>query len=337
MILTNRLTVMSVMARRLSPQRWGKMLANLLGAALLLQLTACGDESPRVLGTVERDRLTLTAPVGELINRINVVEGQQVQAGDVLLELDSTAAKARLGQRQAELKQAQAKLEEAVTGARSEDIDKARAALDGANASVKEAQQNFERTQRLFKTKVLSQADLDAARAARDTSLAKQAEAEQSLRLLQNGTRSEQLEQARAAVEAAMAGVAQEQKALKDLSLVAARPAVVDTLPWRVGDRVAAGSQLIGLLAIEHPYVRVYLPATWLDRVKAGSQVKILVDGRAQPIAGTVRNIRSQPAYTPFYALNERDRARLMYLTDIDIAPEGEDLPTGMALEVQLP
>jgi len=111
----------------------------------------------------------------------------------------------------------------------------------------------------------------------------------------------------------------------------------VDTLPWRVGDRVAAGSQLIGLLAIEHPYVRVYLPATWLDRVKAGSQVKILVDGRTKPIAGTVRNIRSQPAYTPFYALNERDRARLMYLTDIDISPEGQDLPTGMALEVQLP
>ncbi|MDI5841127.1 HlyD family efflux transporter periplasmic adaptor subunit, partial [Shewanella xiamenensis] len=86
-----------------------------------------------------------------------------------------------------------------------------------------------------------------------------------------------------------------------------------------------------------YPYVRVYLPATWLDRVKAGNQVKILVDGRTQPIAGTVRNIRSQPAYTPFYALNERDRARLMYLTDIDISPEGQDLPTGMALEVQLP
>ncbi|MDN5501136.1 MAG: HlyD family efflux transporter periplasmic adaptor subunit [Shewanella sp.] len=337
MSVSNGLAVMSVKTRQLSPQRWGKLVRSLLGAALLLQLTACGDESSRVLGTVERDRLTLTAPVGELIKRINVVEGQQVQAGEVLLELDSTAAQARLSQRHAELKQAKAKLAEAVTGARSEDIDKARAALDGANASVKEAQQSFERTQRLFKTKVLSQADLDAARAARDTSLAKQAEAEQSLRLLQNGTRSEQLEQARAAVEAAMAGVAQEQKALKDLSLVAAKPAVVDTLPWRVGDRVAAGSQLIGLLAIEHPYVRVYLPATWLDRVKAGSQVKILVDGRTKPIAGTVRNIRSQPAYTPFYALNERDRARLMYLTDIDISPEGQDLPTGMALEVQLP
>ncbi|MGI2131197.1 HlyD family secretion protein [Shewanella baltica] len=302
----------------------------------LLQLAACSQESPSVLGTVERDRLTLTAPVGELITQVNVVEGQQVKAGEVLLTLDSTSANARLAQRQAELEQAKAKLSEAVTGARLEDIERAKAVLDGANASVKEAQRAFERTNRLYATKVLSQADLDTARAARDTSLAKQAEAEQSLRLLENGTRSEQLEQAKAAVTAASASVAIEQKALADLSLVAARDAVVDTLPWRVGDRIAAGTQLIGLLASEDPYVRVYLPATWLDRVKAGDKVNIRVDGREMPIAGTVRNIRSQPAYTPFYALNERDRARLMYLTDITISAAGKDLPTGMALAVEL-
>ncbi|WP_413484049.1 HlyD family secretion protein [Shewanella baltica] len=302
----------------------------------LLLLAACSQESPSVLGTVERDRLTLTAPVGELITQVNVVEGQQVKAGEVLLTLDSTSANARLALRQAELEQAKAKLSEAVTGARLEDIERAKAVLDGANASVKEAQRAFERTNRLYATKVLSQADLDTARAARDTSLAKQAEAEQSLRLLENGTRSEQLEQAKAAVAAASASVAIEQKALADLSLVAARDAVVDTLPWRVGDRIAAGTQLIGLLASEDPYVRVYLPATWLDRVKAGDKVNIRVDGREMPIAGTVRNIRSQPAYTPFYALNERDRARLMYLTDITISAAGQDLPTGMALAVEL-
>ncbi|MEM6247044.1 HlyD family secretion protein [Shewanella vaxholmensis] len=303
---------------------------------LLLPLAACTQESPSVLGTVERDRLTLTAPVGELITQVNVVEGQQVKAGEVLLTLDSTSANARLALRQAELEQAKAKLSEAVTGARLEDIERAKAVLDGANASVKEAQRAFERTNRLYATKVLSQADLDTARAARDTSLAKQAEAEQSLRLLENGTRSEQLEQAKAAVAAASASVAIEQKALADLSLVAARDAVVDTLPWRVGDRIAAGTQLIGLLASEDPYVRVYLPATWLDRVKAGDKVNIRVDGREMPIAGTVRNIRSQPAYTPFYALNESDRARLMYLTDITISAAGQDLPTGMALAVEL-
>lgn len=313
-----------------------KILTHVSVGCVILLLVGCTEAPPRVLGTVERDRLTLTAPVGELITQVNVVEGQQVKAGEVLIQLDTTSANARLALRQAELEQAKAKLSEAVTGARLEDIERAKAVLDGANASVKEAQRAFERTNRLFATKVLSQADLDTARAARDTSFAKQAEAQQSLRLLENGTRSEQLEQAKAAVAAARASVAIEQKALADLSLVAARDAVVDTLPWRVGDRIAAGTQLIGLLASDNPYVRVYLPATWLDRVKAGDSVNILVDGREIPIAGTVRNIRSQPAYTPFYALNERDRARLMYLTDITISTTDQDLPTGMALEVEL-
>nr|MCH1932138.1 hemolysin D [Shewanella shenzhenensis] len=48
------------------------------------------------------------------------------------------------------------------------------------------------------------------------------------------------------------------------------------------------------------------------------------------------RHIRSQPAFTPFYALNERDRARLMYLTDIDL-PSDLNLPAGVAVEVHLP
>lgn len=307
----------------------------MMGGSVLL-LAACNDNSSMIFGTVERDRLTLSAPIGEVITQINVVEGQHVKAGDVLLTLDSTSAHARLALRQAELAQSNAKLLEAVTGARLEDIARAKAVLDGANASANEAQRAFERTQRLFTTNVLSQADLDTARAVRDNSIAKQAEAQQSLQLLEKGTRSEQLDFAKAAVEAAKANVAMEEKALANLSLVATRDAVVDTLPWRVGDRVAAGTQLVGLLATNDPYVRVYLSATWLDRVQAGDSVAIFVDGRKIPLAGTVRNIRSQPAYTPYYALNERDRARLMYLTDIDLGAEGQALPTGMTLGVAL-
>ncbi|MCE9686337.1 HlyD family efflux transporter periplasmic adaptor subunit [Shewanella sp. AS16] len=304
---------------------------------MLALLAGCSQEAPRVFGTVERDRLTLTAPVGELLASVNVVEGQRVGAGEALLSLDATAANARVAQRVAELAEAKARLAELATGARIEAIARAKAALAGARASVTEAKQGFERTERLFNTKVLTAADLDAARAARDTAIARQTEAQQSLNELENGTRSEQLEQASAAVAAAEARLAQERKALADLTLVAASDAVVDILPWQVGDRIAAGTQLVSLLATDRPYVRVYLPATWLERVKPGSKVIIHVDGRDTRVDGVVRNIRSQPAYTPFYALNERDRARLMYLTDIDISAQGQDLPTGMALEVELP
>lgn len=311
--------------------RWASVLM------LTLVVSGCGDSAPRVFATVERDRLTLSAPVGELVAAVNVVEGQQVQAGELLLTLDDTSARARVGQRQAAVAQAQARLAELVNGPRQEDLARARASLAGAEASVQEAQLTFSRAKRLVATKVLTEADMDEARAARDIAVARQAEARQSLMALENGTRSEQLEQARAAVALAEAELAVELKALADLRLTVAEAAVVDNLPWRVGDRVAAGTQLIALLATDRPYVRAYLPATWLDRVRPGSKVRIFVDGRTQPLDGVVRNIRSQPAYTPFYALNERDRARLMYLTDIDLGAGGEALATGLGLEVELP
>ncbi|QSX40831.1 HlyD family secretion protein [Shewanella cyperi] len=307
-----------------------------LSLVALLLLSACQQEAPRVYGTVERDRLTLTAPVGELIRAVHVHEGDEVKAGTLLLELDDTAVQARLALRRAELARAEAQLAELLKGARIEALAQARAKVSGAEATLTEAESRYERTARLYKDKVLTQADLDGARAARDTALAARDSATQALRELENGTRSEQLDQARAAVAAAEAQLALEQKALADLYLVAAQDALVDLLPWRAGDRVAAGTQLVGLLAKNRPFVRVYLPAPYLDKMLPGAEVNIRVDGRAEALTGKVRKVRSQPAYTPFYALNERDRAQLMYLTDIDL-PEGAELPSGLAIEVELP
>ena len=307
-----------------------------LAVGCIILLSGCTPESPRAFGTVERDRLTLSAPVNEVIAKVNVHEGQFVNMGDVLLSFDTRSANANVAQKLAQLQQSQAQLAEMLNGARIEEIDRAKASLAGASASVIETQQNYERTVRLFDTRVFTQADLDSARAARDTALAQQAQAKQSLAELENGSRVEQIDQAQANVAAAKAALDAAQKALSDLTLVAARDAYVDTLAWREGDRVAAGTQVLSLLARDKPYVRVYLPATALDKIKVGSEVKIWVDGRDTSVKGIVRNIRSQPAYTPFYALNERDRARLMYLTDIDFDAD-DDLATGMALEVELP
>jgi len=303
----------------------------------IVVLAGCSDDTPRAFGVVERDRLTLSAPVGTTIRAIPVHEGQRVSAGEVLLILDDTQAQARIRQRTAELEQARANLEELEHGTRVEELAKARAVVSGATASLLEAELALERTERLYASNARSKSDLDAARAARDIAEAKQAEAQQNLLELENGTRSERLDQARAAVEVAAAILAQEEKTLSDLTLVASQEATVDVISWREGDRVAADTQLIALSVINSPYVRVYLPSTWLDRVHTGDHLEIHVDGREQALDGVVRNIRSQPAYTPFFALNERDRARLMYLSDIALPEDGSDLPSGMAVEVELP
>ncbi|HDS1197835.1 TPA: HlyD family efflux transporter periplasmic adaptor subunit [Shewanella algae] len=310
---------------------------SLILTATLLLLQACGDNGEsRAMGTLERDRIQLSAPVAEQIADIHVAEGDKVEAGQLLLQLDSRSAAARVAQRRAELAEAGARLDELQQGARVEERRAARAAIEAATAAATEARLRYQRTRELFVAKVLGQAELDAAIAERDHTKALVEQANEQWLQLENGTRSEQLAQAEARVAAAAAALKAEEKALDDLSLRAPLASEVDILPWKRGDRVAQGTQLVALLALDKPYARVYLPQTAISKLSRGDKLEVCVDGVEQPLKGTVRNIRSQPAFTPFYALNERDRARLMYLTDIDV--EGaESLPSGLALEVRLP
>ncbi|MGB5143809.1 MAG: HlyD family efflux transporter periplasmic adaptor subunit [Shewanella indica] len=310
---------------------------SLILTATLLLLQACGDSGEsRAMGTLERDRIQLSAPVAEQIADIHVAEGDKVEAGQLLLQLDSRSAAARVAQRRAELAEAGARLDELQQGARVEERRAARAAIEAATAAATEARLRYQRTRELFVAKVVGQAELDAAIAERDHTKALVEQANEQWLQLENGTRSEQLAQAEARVAAAAAALKAEEKALDDLSLRAPLASEVDILPWKRGDRVAQGTQLVALLALDKPYARVYLPQTAISKLSRGDKLEVWVDGVAQPLKGTVRNIRSQPAFTPFYALNERDRARLMYLTDIDV--EGaESLPSGLALEVRLP
>jgi HlyD family secretion protein len=46
-----------------------------------------------------------------------------------------------------------------------------------------------------------------------------------------------------------------------------------------------------------------------------------------------VRKVLADPAFTPFFALTERDRGRLTYLAEIDLPDASQDLPAGVPLE----
>ena len=61
-----------------------------------LLLVACAADAPHALGTLERDRITLPAPVAERIAEIPVREGQTVAAGELLLVLEPERTAARV-------------------------------------------------------------------------------------------------------------------------------------------------------------------------------------------------------------------------------------------------
>lgn len=302
---------------------------------LLIWLTACQPEPVGWYGVVERDVHTLTAPVSEQIVEVLVREGDSVTAGQTLLQLDNTLARARITQREAELAEAHAVLAELEQGPRAENIARARAAVTGAEASVLDTEQRLQRVQALISSGAATAADLDQLIAARDLAAAQRQQARQQLLELENGTRDEQLRQARARVDAAQARLQMEQKALADLTLISAHDGVINHLPWQTGDRIMQGQVLVSILIQDPAYVRVYLPADARAALAVGDSLRVLPD-QLPAVEATVRHIHSQPAYTPYYALNERDRTRLMYLTELAL-PESAALPVGISVEVVQP
>jgi HlyD family secretion protein len=302
---------------------------------LLLMAGCTNDSSPQALGTLERDRIVLKATADEIITSEPVPEGTQVIAGTLLVQLDDSRQQALAARARAEVARAGARLEELRNGARPEEIASASARVSGAKAGVIEAEASYIRAQQLLRQKLAAQATLDRALANRDAAEAKLDATQEELLRLTNGTRKEQLDQAAASLQAAEAQLALEQHLLSELSVVATRDAYLDTLPWHVGERVPLGATLAILLANDAPYARVYIPEPWRARLHVGDRKKIRVDGIERTLTGTLRWIATDPAFTPYYALNASDRSRLVYMAEFDLE-DGEMLPTGIPAQVLL-
>lgn len=305
--------------------------------AIPLALGGCGNDDDVLLGTLERDRVELVAEGPEPIVEIAVREGQAVAAGELLLRLDPAAAAARLAQAQAGARQAERRHAELVAGARAEEIRRARAQRDGAAARAEAESKELARIEKLVAEGMLPVSALDRQRALADGAAADLAAARERLAELERGTRAEVIAQAKAALESARAQVAELELSLGRYAVRAPRAGLVDALPYERGERPPKGAPVVVLLADGQPYARVFIPEPRRTSVAAGTTATVRLDGSDRDWQAEVRYVSAEAAFTPYYALNERDRGRLAFLAEVVLTePEAGMLPTGMPVEVRL-
>ena len=303
---------------------------------VLTLLASCAQKPPQVLGTLEWDRIVLPAPVSERIAEIPAHEGQMVAAGDTVLVLESVRTRARLDAAKADVVRLQRALDELRVGPRREDIDQARAKLHGAQSVATNAHQQLDRVQALVARQVLARAELDKSRAEAYSADANVNAAQAALATLENGSRSEDIAQAEAAVASAQAQVDSISVDVQRTTLSAPRGGRIDSLPYNLGDQPSVGAPLAILLVGDAPYARVYVPEPLRTSVQVGATVRIYVAGHKDAVTGRVRAIRSEPSFTPYYALNGDDAARLSYLAEIELGKDAATLPAGLPVRVEL-
>jgi len=297
-------------------------------------LAGCEKTPPRVVGTLEWDRITLPAPAAERIVAIEVKEGQQVVAGARLLQLEVTRTRSQLDAVQAQARQSREALAELQAGPRPERIAQAHATLSAAQAQATDARAYYERLRPLGQRQLVAAASVDSARAAAANAEGQVRAAQALLDELLHGTRKEQVAQGEAAGDAARAQEAVQAATLGKLDVVAPRAARVDSLPYKLGDQAPVGSPLAILLVGATPYARVYVPEPLRAGVHVGDAASVSVAGAA-PVRGTVRMIRSEPVFTPYYALVGEDASRLSYLAEIQLGNDAAKLPAGLPVQVE--
>ncbi len=305
---------------------------------LLLSISACDKSAEKfALGTLERDRIAHTATINEVVVALPVLAGSKVIKGTVLVRLDDTHQKSMVLQAKASVAQLEANLDKLRKGAREEEISALRANVAGVKARLIQSEASYRRQQDTAKLDLSSKANLDLALAARDSDRAGLTFANEKLHELIKGTRDEDLRMAEAQLDAARAMLDGENKKLADLTIRATRDGILDNLPWNLGERVTMGSPLAIVLAGTSPFARIYVPEPYRVKIKTGDLLIVHVDGLEKPFNGKVRWISTEPAFTPYYALNQQERARLMYLAEVQLSDEAADLPNGIPAQIELP
>ena len=110
-----------------------------------------------------RQRTAVAAEIIAAVQKIDFQEGQEVQAGQVLVQMDGGVVEGELAKANASVQIAQEKLAELRAGARPEEIDRAQREVDRAESNLDFARKDFARLQKASTGGVATSTELDLA------------------------------------------------------------------------------------------------------------------------------------------------------------------------------
>ncbi|WP_019557435.1 HlyD family secretion protein [Thiomicrorhabdus arctica] len=305
---------------------------------LILLTTSCSQHNNHtlpVVGELEWERIELINELSEPIIARHAAEGDELQAGALILSLDPRRTAANLQALIANRNLLASKLQELVAGSRIEDVEQAKQSVIQSQSGLTLARLEYQRIKTLQKQHHLSQEELDKAFNALQNQGAALTAANANLHKLQAGNRIEQIEQAKQALQVAEQQVKHDEITLQHLQIRAPRAGRLDSLPFEIGEQPPVGSTVAVMLGGKQPYARIHIPEQIRAWIKPGTPATVQIDGVNQHFTAKVRSIHTAPDFTPYYALTETDRSRLSYLAKLDfVEAQVTNLPAGLPLTV---
>ncbi len=239
-------------------------------------------------------------------------EGEYVEKGHVLAQIDPTDFQLALKIAQAQKDNAHAALEKAMQSVRTELLEQSRIAYA-------RAEDEYIRMKMLYESDSLAQNDFEKFRAAYET-------ARQQYRQAKTGAQKEDKKLFRAAYNQADAHLQVAAKALSDATLYAPISGYITKRLTEIGNTASAGRSVFEIVQLDPVEVNVGIPETDVHLVKIGNQARITFPALPdQSFQGTVRIINVSA-----------DPGTRTYMTRISVPNTEHIIKIGMVAEAKI-
>ena len=282
-------------------------------------------------GTLEATDVKVSAKVPGQVEIIRIQEGSHVQVGDTLVILDRSTLELQFRQAQAGFEVADAQYRLLLNGARSEDIRLAEEALRQAEASFKNANDDYTRMKELLASNTITRKQFDDAESRYTIAKAQLSSAEQGVAKTRNFARPEDLAAARARASQAEATSDLLKKQLTDAVVVAPVSGTITHTPVEQGELIGTGSVVATISRLDKMNLMIYVSETELGKAKLGGMADVYIDtypDRAFP--AKIVYISPIAEFTPKNVQTKEDRTKLVFGVKLEIENKEGVLKSGM-------
>ena len=295
------------------------------------------DSAITATGMIEVTHANITPKVGGYLHECDFVEGSEVKQGSIIARIDSKDYQLSLLQSTAAYQSAVSKLQDLKAGSRPDEIASQRAAMESAKDAKVKAESDYRRYDALYQKGAISAQQLDVYRVNMTSAQGSFEQAQANYNLAVEGKRIDEIsaqqhlsEQMKYAMQAA-------QTNLDYTRVKAPINGRILSKNYEVGEFVQPGAPIATIGDLSDCWVKIYVPSTYLGKVKLDQQVEVRIDTYPDKVfVGRVKEIATQAEFTPRQTITKDERANLVFAVKIALDNAEQIFKPGMPAEVRI-
>ncbi|HEY2050514.1 MAG TPA: efflux RND transporter periplasmic adaptor subunit [Caulobacteraceae bacterium] len=264
-------------------------------------------------GRLEANQIFISPKYPGRIDQVLFREGDDVQAGQVVARMDTSALDAQLREAEAQITAAHDSRNVALS-----QVNVAGTQVAVKNADYDYALKQYDRSRDLVPSGAVSQREAEIDNAAMLASKAQLAGSQAQL----VGSKASAT-QTLSAIAASQATADRIRAEINDAVLLSPIRGRVESRLAEPGEVVAAGGRVLSINDLSDVYMYIYLPAEVTGKLKVGSEARIVLDAAPQyPIRAYVSFVSPMAQFTPKTVETAQERHNLTFRVKLQIPKE---------------